>query len=547
MTPLETAQDLKVIVAGNPLDPGAAEFFFESVKNVEPDDFDVAHKMNRYLRKISSKALSLVQDGKHFDRFFDLQKKGLLFDAQTDFDAYVQYLEWDRPVEKRFYLPRRKVLLDVVNSMQKLAEDKLDLLTISMPPGTGKSTIGIFFLSWIMGKFPDQPNLASGHSSFLTRSFYDGVLSVLTDKEQYLWADVFPTTLKIDTSAKDTTIHLGKSNRFKTLTTRSIEGSLTGVTRCEKILYADDLVDGIESALSKDRMDKLWQFYTDNLRNRKKEGCKEIHVSTRWSVHDPVGRLERIYQDDERAKFVVLPALNDSGESNFDYAYNLGFSTKYFIDMKEIMDDVSFRALFMNQPIEREGLLYVEDELRRYYELPENEPDAIIGIADTAEGGGDDTFLPVGFLYGKDCYIVDCVCDNGLPEVTDALCAEILVRLNVQRCQFESNSAGGRTADKVQEKVRAAGGRTHITKKRTTANKETKIIVNSSYVKERFVFKDKKCYTQNSPYGKMMSKLCSYTILGKNKRDDVPDGMAQMAEFIQSMSGSVVTTMRRPF
>ena len=60
-----------------------------------------------------------------------------------------------------------------------------------MPPGTGKSTLGIFFLTWIMGKYPMQPNIASAHSSMLTRSFYDGVLSIITDPE-YLWADVFP-------------------------------------------------------------------------------------------------------------------------------------------------------------------------------------------------------------------------------------------------------------------------------------------------------------------------------------------------------------------
>ena len=66
------------------------------------------------------------------------------------------------------------------------------------------------------------------------------------------------------------------------------------------------------------------------------------------------------------------------------------------------MDDVSWRALYQNEPIEREGLLYSEDELRRYYELPDQDPDAIIAICDTKDTGKDYGFMPVAYLYGSD-------------------------------------------------------------------------------------------------------------------------------------------------
>ena len=477
---------------------------------------------------------------------FLLHKRVLLAAAPHDFESYLLYVEWEREPDKKFYAPRRKVMHPVVEAMQGLIDDELDLLTISMPPGTGKSTLGIFFLSWVMGKYPDSQSLASAHSGMLTRSFYDGVYQIITDCE-YLWKDVFPGVAMAATNSKEETIDLNKRHRFSTLTCRAINASLTGATRCDKILYADDLCSGIEEAMSKERLDKLWTTYTNDLKSRKKEGAKEIHIATRWSVHDVIGRLEDMYGASDRARFIVLPALDENGESNFDYDYGVGFSKKYFEDMAANLDDASYKALFMNSPIEREGLLYDEDELRRYFDLPAEDPDAVIGICDTKDKGSDYAFLPVVRVYGNDYYIEDCVCDNSLPNIVDARLVEILVRYKVNSCRFESNSAGGRVAEKVQGDVKKKGGITHITTKFTTSNKETKIIVNSAWVKEHCLFKDMSLYKRNSDYGRMMDMLCSYTVAGKNKHDDVPDGLAMLAEYAQSLAGTKVEVFKRPW
>ena len=411
---------------------------------------------------------------------------------------------------------------------------------------THNSTLGIFFLTWVMGKYPMQPNLVSAHSAKLTRSFYDGVLQILTDPE-YLYGDVFPTVKIVSQSAKDETIDLNRHKRFKTLTCRSIDGTLTGATRCEKILYADDLVSGIEEALSIDRLDSLWFKYTNDLKSRKKEGCKELHIATRWSVHDIIGRLEREYGGNPRAKFIVLPALDENDESNFDYPYGVGFSTEYFHDMRNNLDDASWRALYMNQPIEREGLVFSEDELNRYYELPRREPDAIIATCDTAEGGGDSVCLVVGYVYGNEVYIEDVVFNNSLPDVTKPLCVNILLKHKVQQCRFESNNAGGGFADDIQKEIEKRGGITHITKKRTTSNKLTRIIVNSDYVKKNFYFKDKSKYAPGSEYGRYMKELTGFTHAGKNAHDDAPDGTVMLVEFLQSLNMSKVEVFKRPF
>ncbi|MFQ6857051.1 MAG: phage terminase large subunit [Lawsonibacter sp.] len=537
----ELAARISMFLERDVCDRGAMEDLLALCLGAEDTQF--AHQLNKEVRRYNT--LALREDPRGNPWLYELRKKSLLFDAPVEFEAYLQYVEWDREPKKRFYMPRRKVLLPVVHTLQDLMDDKLDLVTISMPPGTGKSTLGIFLLSWIMGRWPDSPNLASAHSGLLTRSFYDGVSQIIQDPE-YLWKDVFPNAPFHSTNAKEETIDLVKPHRFSTLTCRAIGASLTGATRCEKLLYADDLVSGIEEAMNRERLDKLWLSYTNDLKSRKKDGAKELHIATRWSVHDPIGRLEQEYGDSDRARFIVLPALDENGESNFNYAYGVGFSKEYFEDMMKNLDDASFRALFMNQPIEREGLLYSETELRRYFELPEGEPDAIISICDTKDKGTDYGFLPVAYQYGQDYYIEDCVCDNSAPGVVESRFVSVLLKNKVQLSRFESNSAGGKVAEKVQKELKEKGGRTHITTKYTTSNKETKIIVNSPWVKEHCLFKDDTMYHRNSDYGRMMWFLTSYSMMGKNKHDDVPDGLAMLAEYAQSFEGAKVTVFRRP-
>jgi predicted phage terminase large subunit-like protein len=254
-----------------------------------------------------------------------------------------------------------------------------------------------------------------------------------------------------------------------------------------------------------------------------------------------------MYGDDPRAKFIVMPAVDENGESNFNYKYGVGFDKKYFDDMKENLDDCSWRALFMNQPIEREGLLYNEDELRRYFELPSGAPDSIISACDTKDKGKDFCVMPVLYQYGNDYYVEDIICDNSSPEIVESRLVSCLLKHKVKASRFESNSAGGKIAEKVQNEVRAQGGITNITTKYSTANKDTRIIVDSPFVKERFLFKDDSVIRNNQEYRKALGMLCGYTMAGKNAHDDVPDAFSMCADFVQSLVTAQVKVFTRPF
>lgn len=521
------------------------DFTFSENKEIR----DYAMKISKYAHEMAAYMAAQTGSGE----FDDLYWKYLLFEAQNyQVDSGLLYLEKNRIPKERFYEPRREVFKKhkIIQCLQDLIDDKLDIFGLSVPPGCGKSTLEDFFLSLVGGWFPNDFNLSSAHSSILTRSLYDGVLEIINDPVEYTWHEIFPTVQLTNTNAKETTVNLERNGRFKTWTFRSIDGSLTGATRCNRFLTADDLVSGIEEALNKNRLETLWTKVVNDLRSRRLEGCKEIYIATRWSVHDPIGKLQQLYEGNPKAKFIAIPALDENGESNFMFTVN-GFSKKYFMDAKESMDDISFNCLYQQQPIEREGLLLPASELRRFFFskdqvpekqmqftiFPDREPDAIWGVCDTKDKGTDFESLPIAYQFGEDFYIPAVVFDDNTDyDTLDRKTADIIIEHNPHKVRFESNQAGGRIADNIEKLVKGKC-RTSIETKYTTANKETKILVNADWIKKHCLFLEPSLYTPKSDYGLFMGNVCSYTTKAKVPHDDGIDSLSMLAEYVQDMFG----------
>lgn len=496
----------------------------------EEGDNDIAYalKISDFLkRKIPTLPLT--------ESFNKLYWDTLLFEAPYLFDSYLLYLERKREKKDKFYDPKKKQLKKhgLIQAMQDLEDDKLYLLSISMPPGTQKTTLEKFFSSWIIGRHPDDFSLFFSHSGDITRMFYDGVIDITTNSDEYCWNEIFPNVHLQATDAKRETVNFNKYKPFANLQCTSVGSKNAGKVRCNRYLYCDDLIGGIEEALNKNILDKLWRIYGTDAKQRKMDGCKEIHIATRWSVHDVIGRIKNLYDGSDRVRFIEVPDIDEeTGESNFDYEYN-GFSVEFFNDQALAMDEISYNCLYKSKPIEREGLLYHEEDLRRFQSLPLEEPDAILGICDTKDKGSDFYFLPCFKQYGNDFYLVDCICndssDYGLQYEKSA---NIILDNNMQQCEFESNNGGTRVAYEVNKLVEERGGRCNITEKTTSTNKETKIIVNADWVKKHILFRDKEMYKPKDEYGVMMSWLLSYSVVGKNPHDDVPDGLASFALYV---------------
>ena len=483
------------------------------------------------------------------EKYGAIYDKTLLWESPFLFDSYLLYLEKNREESERFYLPKREqfIKLGIIQALQDLEDDKLDLLAISMPPGIGKTTLEKFFCSWIIGKYPKDYSLFFSHSGDITEMFYKGVLDITTNDLEYTWGEIFPKVRLQATNAKAETINFDKYKPFANIQCTSVGSKNAGKVRCNRYLYCDDLIGGIEEALNKNILDKLWRIYGTDARQRKlNEQVKEIHIAKRWSVHDVIGRLKNVYAGNERARFIALPDIDpETGESNFNYKYN-GMSVEFFKDQELTMDDISYRCLYKNEPIEREGLLYTEDSIRRYLTLPLREPDAIVGICDTKNKGTDYLFLPCMYQYDDDFYLVDCICDNNSDYgIQYERTSKLIVSHNMQQCEFESNNGGDRVSFEINKRVQQKGGRCNITDKPTETNKETKIIVNADWIKKHVLFKDKSLYTPKEDYGIMMSFLLSYSVAGKNPHDDVPDGLANFALYVTR--GSRMATVEATF
>lgn len=513
---------------------------------VDQGNFDKAHSI---ARRIRGAANALVKRGGGQEAL-ELYYSCHLFDAPYVFDSFCIYIEKDREPEKKFYMPRRKQLLPLAEALQDLEDGKLYLLGISMPPGTGKTTLAEFFLAWECGKHPELSNLIGSHSYPFVDGMYSEMLRIVDPLGEYRWKDVFPNVRVINQSARMRMIDFGhnkkESKRFMTLEFGTLGASLAGRVRAMNLLYCDDLVDGIEAALSRDRMDKLWQQYYTDLRQRKiGDRCKELHIATRWSVNDVLGRLELEYAGDEYARFITCSALDENDESNFDYPYGLGYTTEDLHKQREIMDDASWRALYLNEPVEREGLLFSPEELRYYYELPDKDPDTIVAICDTKEQGSDFCVCPILYRYGNDFYMDDIICDNGKVEILEERVAQILVDKKVRECRIESNRGGMLFAQNVEKRIHELGGMTHITTKWTQSNKEARIQTNSGTAKSHILFRAEGKRTRE--YQIAMTQLTTYTMMGKNRNDDVCDCLSLFIDWQIANRINIAQILKRPF
>lgn len=462
----------------------------------------------------------------------------LLLEAQNKVvDSAFQYLEKKRDPKERFYMPRRKQFLKIglTQALQGMIDDRYDILCVSLVPGAGKTTVEKMFHALVAGWFPRDFSLFYSHSGDITRMYYDGVYDIVTNTEEYTWNEIFPDLSVTSTNAKMEQFNVGKYKSFPSVQCTSVGSKNAGKVRASKFLLVDDMIGGIEEAMNPIILDKLWDKYAVDARQRKirdtdGKNCKEIHIATRWSVHDVIGRIQNMYEGNPRVKVIAVPDVDPvTGESNFDYEFS-GFTKEFFEDQQLLMDDISYRCLYKQEPIEREGLLFPEDKIRRYLNLPHGEPEIVTGQCDTKGKGTDYFVLPVLQKYGEDYYCVDCVCDNTADyEMQYENAANVLTNNKVQECEFERNAGGDRVAMEVNKRVEKKGWICNITDTPTETNKEARIFQCSNWILQHVIFKDQSLYKQNEPYGVMMSLLKRYSVSGKKQLDDVPDVFSNFA------------------
>ena len=538
----------------SPLDVAAYDDKFALCRDYEGTEFRLAHEWNQALQEEIRAGLKLAVDTRDFktaEEFDNLLFRSLLFCAPHYFDAYLQAVEYGKPLDKKFYLPRRHYLRRYVEGYQEVLEGKLDFLSISMPKRCGKSQLGINFTNMLSGKFPDRSTLMEGTGDDLVQSFYKGCLEYIQQPNDYHFYDIFPESKLVQTNADTKVINLLHKSRFPTVMCRSIDARQVGLSEATNLLYLDDCVEGREEAKNRQRLDNKWEVISGDIIGRAIEGTPIVICGTRYSLYDPIGHLqEEMRKQGKRCKIIETPALDPvTDESNFEYIREgrKVFTTQYFRDQREMLSAEQFESEFQQQPFEAKGILFPEASLNRYFELPvDREPDSIIAVCDTADKGADYCSMPIAAVYGDEVYIVDVVFDDSPPEVTKPECAKALMDNLVVAGTFESNNAGTYFARDVQQILTDRKYVCNIRTKRTISNKQTRIEFASDNIIKHFYFKDPSLYARNSQYAMFMKQVTTYTRSGKVPHDDAPDSLSLLENELRGLVGAKVEVFKRP-
>lgn len=538
----------------SPLDVAAYDDKFALCRDYEGTEFRLAHEWNQALQEEIRAGLKLAVDTRDFktaEEFDNLLFRSLLFCAPHYFDAYLQAVEYGKPLDKKFYLPRRHYLRRYVEGYQEVLEGKLDFLSISMPKRCGKSQLGINFTNMLSGKFPDRSTLMEGTGDDLVQSFYKGCLEYIQQPNDYHFYDIFPESKLVQTNADTKVINLLHKSRFPTVMCRSIDARQVGLSEATNLLYLDDCVEGREEAKNRQRLDDKWEVISGDIIGRAIENTPIVICGTRYSLYDPIGHLqEEMRKQGKRCKIIETPALDPvTDESNFEYIREgrKVFTTQYFRDQREMLSAEQFESEFQQQPFEAKGILFPEASLNRYFELPvDREPDSIIAVCDTADKGADYCSMPIAAVYGDEVYIVDVVFDDSPPEVTKPECAKALMDNLVVAGTFESNNAGTYFARDVQQILTDRKYVCNIRTKRTISNKQTRIEFASDNIIKHFYFKDPSLYARNSQYAMFMKQVTTYTRSGKVPHDDAPDSLSLLENELRGLVGAKVEVFKRP-
>jgi len=536
-------------------DVSAYEDMFSLFKDYENENKTKAHERNRDFQESIRSGISAVAGAGDFDKaelLDNLLFRSLVFDAPLYFDAYLQAVEYGKPLDKKFYLPRRHYLKRYVDAYQDVLDGKLDFLSISMPKRAGKSQLGINFTAMLSGLYPDRATLMEGTGDDLVKSFYSGILEYIQQPNDYHYYDIFPESRLVQTNADTKTINLRHKSRFPTVMCRSIDARQVGLSEATNLLYLDDCVEGREEAKNRHRLDDKWEVISGDILGRAIEGTPIVICGTRYSLYDPIGHLqEEMRKQHKKMKIIETPALDPvTDESNFEYEREgrKVFTTQYFRDQREMLSAEQWESEFQQQPFEAKGILFPESELNRFFELPiDRDPDSIIAVCDTADKGEDYCSMPIAAVYGDEVYIIDVVFDNAPPEVTKPECAKKLEENSVVACTFESNNAGAYFARDVEQLLAKSGGTCSIRTKRTISNKQTRIEFASDNILKNFYFLDNSKYKANSQYAEFMHQVITYTRSGKVPHDDAPDSLSLLENELRGLVGAKPEIMKRTF
>ncbi len=561
-------------------DPKALKYLLEHVLDMTEGDPAAAKALNRDIRRIAGEAINAfrlaaagMRDGEYAEgmrrneEYKGARKKTYIYGAKHgSFDDYMVACEWRREPKAQFWLPRRAILQGkhgIVSQIENFISDPDSLfLGFSVPPGAGKTTLIKFLLAYIAGAYPDSANMYVSYSDGMIKMVYDSVHSILTDTGEYAHNEIFQNP-KLTASAEYHTLSYRKRGDFPTIGLVSLGGSVTGRTRANKFLVVDDLVRNAEQARSPSRLDTLYDDYRNTLTTRTiGDSVKQIALGTIWSTRDMLSRMRAEHEDDPRYRFIRIPVWDENEVSNFEYDHPDNYTAAKIREIRATLDPVDFSCLYLQTPLEKEGLVFAADSLFYYNGvLPDGEPDDIIAYGDIAWGGGDSLSFPIGYKYGDAIFIPSVVFDRRDKFVTKPRVAGRILQHKVRRVRFEADNGGAEYSDDISRTLRTEHHYScNISHKKapSTQSKMSRIEQHAPVIRTFYFLDDttpdgdrdrdpslpKREY-RDEDYRKFMNELTSMSFTAKNLHDDAADSLAGMVDFIMTGNNRVEIIDRR--
>ena len=444
----------------------------------------------------------------------------------------------------------------IITNIEKVRQEECQCIMIDHPEHlyvtdgytlTHNTELGKRFMSFCIGNAPHLPNMMVSYSATIAKDkFYNGEITLIED-ENGNYQKIFPELYNVLKSAENMTLDYRNDGKHKpqseyTLYCCGFDGGITGRTRAHNVLYIDDLIKNIEEARNKEVLDKKWEEFTGTLRKRMQGNCKMLLIGTIFSINDPTSRIIKYYKekDPERLEVIKVPGLNENGETNFNYKYGYALTTEALLEDKDLMDTVSFECLIQQNPIERLGIVFSEEELRKFITEPEYGLERRIAAVDVAWGGGDSLSMPICSEYDNhDVYLTDVIFSQGKKEETIPLVVNAIINYKITACHFEANNGGDMYAEKVQEELKKRDYRCNITysKVPTTKSKLDRILSVQGAIKGvaeseyRLLVKERKIIRGNKMYNDFLDELTKFNqsanMQGK-QHDDAPDSLASL-------------------
>ena len=421
------------------------------------------------------------------------------------------------------FFHKRQVLKKVADAFQ-VVHDTYSTggsisVACSLPPRSGKSYLTSLFAAFMLGRFPSESVMRNTCTAHLYQKFsIDTRDLVKSGKFHAIFgeAQLHPSRQQIDGwSLKDAkqVSYFGSG----------VGGSIIGFG-ASMLAITDDLFNNFEDAASETINEKTWRWKEGTHDSRIERNCCKIDIGTRWSKRDVIGRMEAAGEYDI---IVRIPALIDGKTFSEDV-----HTTEYYLKLEKTIDKMIWKSEYMQEPIEAEGLLFPPDELN-YFTLDEingKDPEGVIASCDTADRGNDFFSAPFARIFKDRYFITDVVFTQEPVEVTEAALSQKIIDTKCEMIRIESNAGGRIFANNIKKLIKGKS-KCEVKPRATTSNKETRIIMKSGFIKEHFWFRND--YEKGSDYDKFMQQITGYLRLATNQKDDAPDSVTMLAEFIE--------------